>query len=123
MPFRFVIPGLAPLVLVACVMGSATPDQVELSANMLTVRMSDGSTCQGPAPSNGAEAGWSGQLQDCAWSYDYIVEIDEGTNPVRLILTEVFGDLGILSPLADVTIIGPDGRTRVFQTPDRTERG
>jgi len=123
MPVRFALTALAPVVLVACAIGPAEPRQVALDANLLTVRMSDGSTCLGPAPSTGAEAGWSGRLQDCPWDYAYTVEIDEGTNPIRLILTEVFGEFGLLSPVADVTITDATGRDRVFQTPDRGEDG
>jgi len=110
---------LASLGLAACVMTSAEPRQVDLEADLLTVRMSDGSTCLGRAPVGGAPEGWSGRLQDCAWDYPYTVEIDSRTNPVRFILTEVFGESGLISPIADVTITVPSGRARVFQMPER----
>jgi hypothetical protein len=104
--------------LAACGTGPATPARVTLEADLLTVAMSDASTCRGPAPATGAEAGWSGRLAGCPWDYAYTVEIDPGTNPIRFILQEVFGD-SIVSPLATVTITDATGRTRSFQTPER----
>jgi hypothetical protein len=101
-------------------MGPAVPQQVDLDADLLNVRMSDGTVCRGPAPGPDARTGWSGRLQDCAWDYPYTVEIDPGTNPLRFVLVEVFGE-ALFSPLAEVTITPADGRPRVFQTPDRDE--
>ena len=101
----------------ACATGPATPTRVTLDRDMLTVRMSDGATCRGPAPAEGAATGWSGRLGGCPWTYAYRVEIDPGTNPLRWILEEVLGE-GVLSPIATVTITEPSGRQRVFETPD-----
>jgi len=106
--------------LAACATGPATPIRVSLDADLLTVTMSDATTCRGPAPSTGAETGWSGRLTGCPWDYAYTVEIDPGTNPIRFILQEVFGD-SIVSPLATVTITDATGRTRSFETPERPE--
>ena len=62
---------------------------------------------------------WNGTSTfTCPWEYAYTVEIDPGTNPIRFLLTEVFGE-GILSPLATVTITDATGHIRRFQTPDR----
>ena len=104
--------------LAACATGPATPARVSLEADLLTVTMSDATTCLGPAPETAAETGWSGRLTGCPWEYTYTVEIDPGTNPIRFLLTEVFGE-GILSPLATVTITDATGHIRRFQTPDR----
>jgi hypothetical protein len=106
--------------LAACATGPATPRSVSLEADMLTVAMSDASTCLGPAPATGAETGWSGRLTECPWTYAYTVEIDPGTNPISFLLQEVFGD-GFVSPVATVTITDATGRTRTFQTPERIE--
>jgi hypothetical protein len=103
--------------LASCATGPATPARVTLEADLLTVTMSDATTCRGPAPATGADTGWSGRLSGCPSSYAYTVEIDPGTNPVRFLLTEVFGE-GIVSPLATVTITDATGRTRSFQSPD-----
>ena len=106
--------------LAACAMGPATPEQVTLDADLLSVRMSTGATCRGPAPASGAETGWSGTLTGCATPYPYTVEIDPRTNPVRFVLQEILGDR-IIGPLATVTITDASGRDRVFQTPERVE--
>ena len=87
---------------------------------MLTVTMSDASTCRGPAPTQGAETGWSGTLTGCPWSYPYTVEIDPRTNPVRFVLEEIFGD-GVVAPVATVTITDATGRARTFQSPEPVE--
>jgi hypothetical protein len=104
----------------ACAIGPATPSRVTLDRSLLSVAMSDGSTCLGPAPAQGAETGWSGRLAECRWGYAYAVEIDPRTNPVRFVLEEIFGDR-IIGPIATVTITDATGRTRVFQTPERVE--
>ena len=106
--------------LAACATGPATPQRVTLDADLLSVRMSDGSTCSGPAPSSGADTGWSGTLTGCASAYPYVVEIDPGTNPIRFVLQEILGDR-IIGPLATVTITDATGRDRVFQTPERVD--
>jgi hypothetical protein len=106
--------------LAACAVGSAAPTQVTLDRDLLSVRMSDGSICEGAAPGEGAEGGWSGTLTGCPWAYAYAIEIDPRTNPVRFVLEEVLGDR-IIGPLAAVTITDASGRARVFQTPERLE--
>lgn len=103
--------------LAACATGPAAPERVTLDATLLSVGMSDGTTCLGPAPDAGAGTGWSGTLSGCASPYPYTVEIDPGTNPVRFILQEIFGDR-LIRPLATVTITDATGRDRVFQSPE-----
>jgi hypothetical protein len=119
------LPLIAPLALAACTSGPATPTVVQLDRDLLSVRMSDGATCRGPAPDGDRDAGWSGVLQDCPWDYGYTVAMDPQTNPLRLVLEEVLGAIGadgVLVPLATVTITGADGSARVFETPDRVPR-
>jgi len=106
--------------LTACASGPATPLRVSLDRSLLEVTMSDASTCRGPAPAQGAEAGWSGTLMGCAWAYPYTVEIDPRTNPIRFVLEEVFGD-SIIAPVATVTITDASGRARVFESPEPVE--
>jgi hypothetical protein len=111
---------LSVATLAACATGHATPQRVMLDADLLSVRMSDGSTCRGPAPATAAPTGWSGTLEGCGSPYPYVVEIDPRTNPVRFILQEILGDR-VIGPLATVTITDASGRARVFQTPERIE--
>lgn len=114
---RALLSALILATLAACAMGPATPERVTLDATLLSVGMSDGSTCLGPAPETGAQTGWSGTLTGCASAYPYVVEVDPGTNPVRFILQEILGDR-LIRPLATVTITDASGRDRVFQSPE-----
>ncbi len=111
---------VVPLVLAACTQGPARPDRVELTRDLLQVRMSDGTVCEGIAHASGAEAGWSGSLTSCPWAYDYVVEIDPQVNPLRFVMEEFFTAIGLdqaLRPIADVTIMGEDGRSYRFVSP------
>jgi hypothetical protein len=114
---RALLSALTLATLAACATGPATPERVTLDATLLTVGMSDATTCLGPAPDTGAETGWSGTLTGCATPYPYVVEIDPGTNPVRFILQEFLGER-LIRPLATVTITDATGRDRVFQSPE-----
>lgn len=113
---------LPVLALAACAnYGAPRPVGVTLTTDNLTVRLANGEYCRGPAPSTGASAGWSGQLQGCSVSYGYDVAIQPGTNPVRYVLAEVFtaiGLEGVLVPLATVTIHDGAGRDWRFATPE-----
>jgi len=117
---RVIATTLTLALLGACATGPATPTRVSLDRSLLTVTMSDATTCRGPAPAQGAETGWSGTLTGCAWAYPYTVEIDPRTNPIRFVLEEVFGD-SIIAPVATVTITDATGRDRVFQSPQPVE--
>ncbi|NKX43458.1 hypothetical protein [Roseicyclus persicicus] len=103
-----------PALLAACATGPATPERVTLDRDLLTVSMSDGSTCLGP----GGGDGWSGRLTGCPWDYAYTVAIDPRTNPLRFVLEEIFGE-ALVQPVAEVTITDATGRARLFQTPER----
>lgn len=117
---RAIASSLTLAALAACATGPATPTDVSLDRSLLTVAMSDASTCRGPAPAQGAETGWSGTLTGCPWPYAYTVEIDPRTNPLRFVLEEVFGD-SIIAPVATVTITDATGRARTFQSPEPVE--
>jgi hypothetical protein len=111
--------GFLLLVLGACGTSVPQPQSVIVSQDLITVLMTNGTTCLGPAPS--AEVlSWAGRLQDCPSPYDYTVEIDPRANPLRLILVEFFEAVGlddILSPIARVEITSPGGVTRTFVSP------
>ena len=105
--------------LAACAMATPRPVAVALTATELRVTLNTGAVCTGPAPA-GAEGGWSGTLQDCPARIPYEVDISPGTNPLRLILEEVFTSLGapdLIAPVATVTLTDATGRTRVFASP------
>lgn len=119
----FLSPVLA-LTLTACAQSPARPVSVDLTRDLLEVRMSDETVCSGPAPAEGAEAGWSGRFEGCAWPYAYDVAIEPGANPLRFALQEVFAAIGLedaLAPLAQVTITDSTGRARVFASPPEVD--
>ena len=118
------IPLLPVLALVACAnLGTPPPSDVALTNDNLSVRLSNGETCYGPAPAE-ASGGWSGQLQGCSVAYSYDVAVQPGTNPVRMVLHEIFTAIGLegaLVPLATVTIDDGAGRDWRFATPERVQ--
>lgn len=102
--------------LAACAAATPRPLSVAASPGGIEVAMSNGRICRGPAPA-GAASGWSGTLQGCPTPYVYSVEIDPGTNPLRLLLDELFTALGapdLIGPMATVAITDGNGRTRTF---------
>jgi len=113
------------LVVAACSLVQAPrPAQVSLSETNLSVRMGNGEICEGPRPA-GAEGGWSGRLQGCSAAYDYNIAMEPGTNPLRMVLDEIRGAVGLQGtsvPVATVTISDSDGRAYVFATPERRMR-
>ncbi|MHC0053855.1 hypothetical protein [Actibacterium sp. D379-3] len=121
--FRTLLPAALTLALAACAAQSGgRPEEVILTRNLLTVRMTTGEICKGPrASATQTEAGWSGTLQDCTTAYPYAVELLPGTNPIRWVLVEFFTALGgpdVIAPLARVTISEPGGgRDWTFRSP------
>lgn len=110
---------LPAAMLAGCVAAAPRPLSVTLTDTEITVPMSDGSTCFGQAP-EGSGTTWAGTLTGCATPYRYSVEFEPGTNPVRFVLEEVFGAIGLegaLAPLATVTIVDADGVVRTFASP------
>ena len=114
---------MIPVLLAGCASGPAQPVDIRLSPSMLQVRMSDGSFCDGPAPASGAELGWSGSFTGCPWAYDYALQIDPGTNPVRFVAEAIANAAGgEITPVADIVITRPDGRSFRFVAPGSRDR-
>jgi hypothetical protein len=116
---RRLLPVVAGLALSACAMAPAAlrPISAQLTPEVLVVRMSDGRLCRGARP---AEGGWRGPLNGCPDGWRYAVDLDERTNIARALVEAVLTALtleGALSPLAEVTVTGPDGRTTAFVSP------
>ena len=113
------------LVVAACGLVQAPrPAQVSLSETNLTVRMGNGEICEGPRPA-GATGGWSGRLQGCSAAYDYNIEMDPGTNPLRMVFDEIRGAVGLQGtsvPVAMITISDGSGRDYIYATPERRRR-
>jgi hypothetical protein len=117
---RKLLPGLAPglLVLGGCVglQPSPVPQAARLSAEVLTLTLSDGTTCR----ADWAASGGTGRFQDCGPGFGYAVDVVENPNILRQIftgLTEALGAEGVSPPMAEVVITDATGRDHVFVTP------
>ncbi|MDG4647470.1 hypothetical protein P6F26_03355 [Roseibacterium sp. SDUM158017] len=122
------------IVVVAVLTGCATapprPVEVSLDRSTLEVRLSNGETCTGPVAvvpaSNGrTTVSGEGRLGGCAAALDYRVEGETGTNPLRVVMEEVFTALGLpdaVAPDARVEITAPDGRAWTFASPPARAR-
>lgn len=113
------------LVVVAVLAGCAGPGQpvpqaARLSADTLTVTLSDGTLCRGLW----AEAGGVGRLEPCGPGYGYSVTVVENPNVLRQLftgLTEALGAEGSVPPMAEVVVTDPSGRDHVFVSPPPTD--
>lgn len=95
-------------------MGQPRPQSLRLTAETLTLRLSDGTTCR-----TAWAAAPAGRLQDCGPGYGYAVTLSPTTNPVRLLLEGIELALGghVLAPMAEVVITDPAGIDWVFASP------
>jgi hypothetical protein len=114
---------LMPLILLAgcaAVQGNPVPQAARLSDAVLTVSLSDGSTCR----ADWAAAGGSGRLDDCGSGYGYAVKLVDNPNSLRQIftgLTKALGAEGAVAPMAEVVITDAAGIDTVFVSPPPVE--
>jgi hypothetical protein len=115
---------LAPLALVvpllaACALpqsGAAPrPEGVRLSAEVLTLVLSDGSACR---------VDWAaapvGRMADCGPGFGYAVTVEDRPNLLRRLVQEVDLAVGggrLFAPMAEVVITDPAGIDHVFVLP------
>jgi len=116
----------ALLTVAACAQtGPGRPESVMLSQDRVSVRMDTGARCLGlRAAGDETGTGWAGRLQGCAADYPYEVVLQDGANPLRLLLEaglEALGGEGLLAPRAEVEITGPEGQTWRFRSPPSEE--
>lgn len=108
---------LLPLVLAACVApGTPVPQAARLSAEVLTLTLSDGTTCR----ARWAEAGGAGRMDNCGPGFGYTVREVENPNILRQLFTELtaaLGAEGVVPPMAQVVITDASGRDHVFVSP------
>ncbi|MDO9637537.1 MAG: hypothetical protein Q7J44_03240 [Pseudotabrizicola sp.] len=112
------------LALAGCVSGvpgTPVPQAARLSAQVLTLTLSDGTICR---------ANWVqapvGRMDTCGPGYGYAVRVIDNPNILRQIWTELttaLGADGAVAPLAEVVIEGPAGTRRVFSSPPPVEMG
>jgi len=113
---------LLPLLLVAaCVAPQApVPQAARLSADVLTLTLSDGTVCRAAW----AEAGGAGRLEPCGPGYGYSVRVVENPNILRQLFTGLTGALGAeghVPPMAEVVITDAMGRDHVFVSPPESD--
>lgn len=107
---------LIPLVVLAGCAGlpAPQPQAARLSADVLTVTLTDGSVCR---------ADWragAGRLAPCGPGYDWQVEVVRDPNILRQLAEGALGALGgadLLAPMAVVTLTDPRGAVFRFASP------
>jgi hypothetical protein len=112
-------------VLTGCAVSAPSPVAVSLDRSALEVRLSNGETCTGPValvptPQGRTTVSGSGTLQGCSAALGYTVTGETASNPIRIVLEEVFAAIGLpdaIAPRAEVEITAPDGRRWTFASP------
>ncbi|WP_155947243.1 hypothetical protein [Pseudorhodobacter ferrugineus] len=101
-------------VLMGCVgaPGSPVPATARLSADQVTVGLSDGSQCRAPIG--------AGRMEGCGSGFEYRVELVENPNLLRRLVQGAFAALGTdgtLAPMGQVTLTDDAGRMYRFVSP------
>lgn len=92
------------------------PQAARLSADTLTLVLSDGTVCK----ADWVASGGAGRLEGCGPGFGYAVDVVENPNLLRQLftgLTEALGADGLAAPMAEVVITDAMGRDRVFVSP------
>ncbi|WP_374433011.1 hypothetical protein [Tabrizicola sp.] len=100
----------------ASMAGSPVPQAARLSADVLTLTLSDGTTCR----ARWAEAGGAGRFDNCGPGFGYAVDVVENPNLLHQLftgLTQALGAEGAVPPMAEVVITDATGRDHVFVSP------
>ncbi|MDX5402123.1 MAG: hypothetical protein LPJ93_06980 [Rhodobacterales bacterium] len=100
----------------AALPGTPVPQEARLSAEVLTLVLSDGTVCQ----ADWAASGGAGRFEACVPGFAYAVEVVENPNPLRQVVQALVGE-GALAPMARVVITDAAGRAHVFASPPRRE--
>lgn len=96
------------------------PQAARLSAEVLTLSLSDGTVCR----ANWAAAGGAGRFESCGPGFGYAVNVVENPNLLRQLftgLTAALGADGAVPPMAEVVITDANGRDHVFVSPPPTD--
>ncbi|MBL9048667.1 MAG: hypothetical protein JNK19_00960 [Tabrizicola sp.] len=104
----------------ASLQANPVPQAARLSAEVLTLTLSDGTVCR----ANWAAEGGAGRLEPCGPGYGYAVTVVENPNILRQLftgLTEALGAAGTVPPMAEVVITDAMGRDHVFVSPPPAE--
>ena len=115
--------GMLLLGLAACAQGAgsmAVPASARLSADVLTVTLTDGSVCR----ADWAASGGAGRMESCGAGYGYAVSVVEKPNILRQLavgVVDALGADGALAPLAEVVLTDASGRDYSFASPPPVE--
>ena len=114
-----IIPLLALAACSAPLTGQPVPQAARLSAEVLTLTLSDGTVCR---------ADWAmapvGRMEGCGPGFGYAVRVIDNPNLLRQLftgLTTALGADGAVPPMAEVVITDPAGVDRVFVSPPPVE--
>ena len=116
--FGIVVAGLAACAPMA--VGMAVPREARLSAEVLTVTLTDGSVCR----ADWAASGGVGRIEDCGAGFGYAVNVVQKPNILRQLAVGVVAALGAegaLPPLAEVVLTDASGRDYSFVSPPPVE--
>lgn len=109
--------------LAACapgVVGMAVPASARLSADVLTVTLTDGSVCRADWEASGGV----GRMETCGAGFGYSVNVVEKPNILRQLavgIVDALGAEGALPPLAEVVLTDASGRDYSFVSPPPVE--
>jgi len=104
----------------AMVQANPAPQTARLSADVLTLVLTDGTICK----ARWVEAGGAGRFETCGPGFGYAVDVVENPNLLRQLftgLTEALGAEGTVAPMAEVVITDANGRDHVFVSPPPAE--
>ena len=106
------------LVLAGCagLQASPVPQTARLSADTLTLVLTDGTLCK----AEWVAAGGAGRFDNCGPGFGYAVNVVENPNILRQLFTglaEALGAEGTVAPMAEVVITDASGRDHVFVSP------
>jgi hypothetical protein len=132
-PIHTTLP-LLPLALAACVgtealgPGSGVPVEpevltiraVEVGAERVVIRMTDGARCVGARP-EGETGGWSGVAAECPYPLPYTVAFRVGGSPQRFLIEDPTNlpitPEGRPGPRAEVFVTDVDGIRKLYISP------
>jgi hypothetical protein len=100
------------VVLLGCGAVAPVPEAARLSADQVTVVLSDGSNCRAPIG--------AGRMALCGAGYDYRVDLVQNPNLLRRFVEGAFGALGaegVLAPMGQVSLTDDAGREYRFVSP------
>lgn len=115
--------GAVMLGLSACAPGAAgmaVPASARLSADVLTVTLTDGTVCR----ADWAVTGGVGRMEGCGAGFGYAVNMVQSPNVLRQLAVgnvEALGAEGAFAPLAEVVLTDASGRDYSFASPPPVE--